>query len=310
LAVVSSTLADPSASAPPDAVGRRRKRRNPLQGAKAKTGAVILGIFAILAVAGPWLAPDDPEAVGPAILQGPSGSHLLGTTQTGQDVLSQLLVSARSSMEVGILAAVISTALAVAVGVTAGYLGGVTDEILSMVSNIFLVIPAIPLIIVLVGLLGHGGTFAIALIISLTGWAFGARILRAQTLSLRGRDYVLAAKATGEKSWRIVLFELMPNLGAIVATSFLLTMLFAILAQTSLSFLGLGNVGDWSWGTMLYWAQQDEALNVGAWWWFIPPGLCVALVGMGLSLLNFSVDEIVNPRLSAANKSKDEEDGE
>jgi len=286
----------PAAKAKPRRAMSLRLRA--LRTVKARIGLGLLLFFAALAVVGPWLAPDDPSAVGPDILQSPSGSHLLGTTNTGQDVLSQLLTSARASLVVGLLAAVLSTVLAVAVGVTAGYLGGWVDEALSMLSNIFLVIPAVPLIIVLAGLLGRGGDFSVAVVISLTGWAFGARILRAQTLSLRNRDYVLAARASGEKPWRIVVYELMPNLGAIVATSFLLTAIFAILAQTTLSFLGLGGTNDWSWGTMLYWAQQDEALNVGAWWWFIPPGLCVALVGMGLSLLNFSVDEIINPRLA------------
>ena len=275
-----------------------RPKPSALRSRKARIGLGVLVFFILLAVFGPWLAPHDPSEVGPDILQGPSGRHLLGTTQTGQDVLSQLLAGTRVSLIVGLLAAVLSTALAIAVGVTAGYLGGWVDETLSMLSNIFLVIPAVPLIILIAGLLGSHGAISVAVVISVTGWAFGARILRAQTLSLRSRDYVLAARAAGEKPWRVVVFELMPNLGAIIATGFLLTAIGAILAQTALSFLGLGSPTEWSWGTMLFWAQQDEALNVGAWWWFVPPGLCVALVGMALSLLNFGIDEIVNPRLA------------
>lgn len=288
-----------------DATERTTKvRRALLRSPKITVGLVILGFFVLLAIVGPYVAPYNPSALSPASLAGPSSAHLLGTTQTGQDVLSQLLVGTRPTLLVGFIAGAIATALSVIVGVSAGYLGGTAEEGLSMLSNIFLVIPALPLLVVLTSFLHGAGSFVIAVVISVTGWAWGARVLRAQTLALRRMDYVEAARATGERSWRIILFEILPNEGAIVASSFLFTVLFAILTEAALAFLGLVNVTQWSWGTMLYWAQANEALTSGAWWWFVPPGLCIALVGTGLALVNFGIDEFINPRLRAAGLSR------
>jgi peptide/nickel transport system permease protein len=281
---------------------RTDKRRQPKRfSTKTYVGFGLLIFFALLAVLGPTLAPDNPSAsIGPT-LAGPSTAHLLGTTQNDQDVLSQLLVGARVTLFVGFLAGAIATALSIIVGVTAGYIGGWGDEGLSLFANLFLVIPALPLLVVLTSYLPHAGPVVTAVVISVTGWAWGARVLRAQTLSIRRRDYVEAARIAGEPTWRIVCFEILPNEVAIVAASFLFTVLFAILTQVALDFLGLVNVsGAWTWGTMLYWAQSDQALGVGAWWWFVPPGLCVALVGTGLALANFGLDEVINPRLRTA----------
>ncbi|MGH8994539.1 MAG: ABC transporter permease [Acidimicrobiales bacterium] len=279
---------------------RRRPRVGHL-GAKTWVGLGLLGIFVLLAIFGPMLAPDNPSAnLGPSLV-GPSAAHLLGTTQNSQDVLSQLLVGARTTLYVGFLAGVIATAVAVLVGVTAGYIGGLGDESLSLFSNLFLVIPALPLLIILTSYLSAAGPTVLALILSITGWAWSARVLRAQTLSIRRRDYIDAARIAGERTWRIVAFEIVPNQVAVIASSFLSTVLFAILTEVGLDFLGLVNPsGAWTWGTMLYWAQSDSALNVGAWWWFVPPGLCIALVGMGLALANFGLDEWINPRLRGA----------
>jgi peptide/nickel transport system permease protein len=272
---------------------------------KTYIGFGLLAFFFLLAVFGPALAPYNPSAaVGPT-LAGPSAHHLLGTTQNDQDVLSQLLVGARVTLFIGFLAGAIATILSIVVGVTAGYIGGWGDEGLSLFANLFLVIPALPLVIVLTSYLPRSGPTAIAVVISVTGWAWGAKLLRAQTLSIRRRDYIEAAKIAGERTWRIVCFEILPNEIAIVASSFLFTVLFAVLTQVALDFLGLVNVsGAWTWGTMLYWAQSDSALNVGAWWWFVPPGLCVALVGSGLALANFGLDEMINPRLRTAGLSR------
>lgn len=280
--------------------GPKRNRRQRFS-RKTYIGFGLLGFFVLMAIFGPLVAPYDPSAnLGPT-LAGPSSTHLLGTTQNSQDVLSQLLVGARTTLIVGFLAGIIATALSILFGVTAGYLGGWGDEGLSLVANLFLVIPALPLLIVLTSYLPGAGALTTAVVISVTGWAWGARVLRAQTLSIRHRDYVEAAKISGERTWRIVLFEILPNEAAVVASSFLFTVLFAILTQVALDFLGLVNVsGSWTWGTMLYWAQSDQALSVGAWWWFVPPGLCVALVGTGLALANFGLDELINPRLRSA----------
>ncbi|MEU9831646.1 ABC transporter permease [Streptosporangium sp. NPDC048047] len=264
---------------------------------KIKIGAGILVLFALTAVLGPLLIGADPAATSGDGLQGPSAEHWLGTTQTGQDILVQIVYGARVSLGVGVLSALIATVLAVAVGLVGGYVGGAVDEALSVLTNIFLVLPALPLIIVLAGYLPQRGVASVAVVIAVTGWAWGARVLRAQTLSVRRRDYVQAARATGEGPLRIVFYEILPVLLPVIATSFLATVVAAILAEAGLSFLGLADLSTVSWGSMLYFAQNGQALLIGAWWWFIPPGLCIALIGTGLALVNFGIDEIANPRL-------------
>lgn len=271
--------------------------RGILRSPKIVAGLLILAFFIVLAVFGPLLVGVDPTRTSSAGLAGPSAAHWLGTTQSGQDVLAQMVYGARISMGVGVLSALIATALSIVVGLVGGYVGGVVDEVLSLITNIFLVLPALPLVIVLAGYLPSRGVMSVAAVIAVTGWAWGARVLRAQTLTLRGRDYVQAAKAGGERPWRIVFAEILPVEFPVIATSFLATVLAAILAEAGLSFLGLANLSTVSWGTMLYFAQNNQALLVGAWWWFIPPGLCIALIGAGLGLLNFGIDEIANPRL-------------
>ncbi|MEV0403062.1 ABC transporter permease [Actinoallomurus sp. NPDC050550] len=263
-------------------------------------GLGILAFFVILALAGPPLIGGDPTATSGDTLQGPSAQHWLGTTQTGQDVLTQLVFGARVSLTVGGLSAVIATVLSIVVGLVGGYFGGVVDEVLSVLTNIFLVLPALPLVIVLAGYLPKRGVASVAVVIALTGWAWGARILRAQTLSLRRRDFVEAARAAGERPLRIIFCEILPVELPVIATSFLATVVAAILTETGLSFLGLADLSSVSWGSMLYYAQNGQALLLGAWWWFIPPGLCIALIGTGLGLLNFGIDEIANPRLRSA----------
>ncbi|MFJ6214206.1 ABC transporter permease [Streptomyces sp. NPDC092296] len=279
-----------------------RGRLTFLRNGKTATGLTILGVFVLLAIIGSWIAPYDPSAMSNDILQSPSWKHLLGTTQTGEDILSQLLVGTRGVLIVGFTAGIIATALSVLIGVTAGFLSGVTDELLSALSNIFLVIPALPLIIIITSFDPDAGDFFIATVISVTAWAWGARVLRAQTLSLRRRDYVEAAKATGESTWRVIVFEILPNLTAIIASSFVGTVVFAVLTEITLSFIGVANISHWNWGTILFWAQNNQALALGAWWWFVPAGLCIALLGTALSLINFGIDEFVNPRLRTAGR--------
>ena len=268
-----------------------------LRNGKAITGLAILGFFAVLAVIGEWIAPYDPSAVSPDILQPPSGAHWFGTTHLGQDILSQVLVGTRGVLVVGLVAGVLATAIGVLIGVTAGFVGGAGDETLSALSNIFLVIPQLPLIILIAGQLPSAGGLTVAAVIAVTGWAWGARVLRAQTLSLRKRDFVEAARANGERTWRIVLAEILPNLTAIIAAGFVGTVTFAVLSQITLAFIGVTSVSEWNWGTILFWAQGNLALQRGAWWWFVPAGLCIALLGMALTLINFGIDEFVNPRL-------------
>ncbi|MET4925589.1 ABC transporter permease [Streptomyces sp. PSRA5] len=275
----------------------KRARLRFLRGGKTLTGISILGFFTLLAIIGPWIAPYDPDMMSDKLLQPPSGDHWFGTTQTGQDVLSQILVGTRGVLLVGFVAGFFATVLSVLIGVTSGFLGGVMDEVLSALSNIFLVIPALPLIIIIASFVSDAGDLLIAGVIAFTSWAWGARVLRAQTLSLRKRDYVEAARATGEPTWRIIGFEIMPNLTAVIASGFVGTVIFAVLLEITLAFIGVADISNWNWGTVLFWAQSNQALAQGAWWWFVPAGLCIALLGTALALINFGIDEFVNPRL-------------
>jgi peptide/nickel transport system permease protein len=209
-------------------------------------------------------------------------------------------------MLVGFLAGAIATALSVLVGVTAGYLGGGPDEGLSLLSNVFLAIPGLPLLIVLAIYIPAVDTspVVVALIVAVTGWAWGARVLRAQTLSLRNRDFVEAARVSGEGRLRIILFEVLPNLLPIVASSFLFVTLYSIGAYIALAFLSLAGADIWNWGLMLYYANAAGAVESGFWWWWVPPGICIALVGTGLALVNFGIDEFINPRLRMGGLSR------
>ena len=270
---------------------------------KAKVGVVLFGLFVLTAIIGPLVTPYDPSYQNPspgASMNAPSAAHLLGTTQSGQDVLSQLLVGIRLTLELGIIVGLVATALAVIVGVTAAFLGGFWDELLSLVTNVFLVIPALPLLIVLLGYFPNRGEAPTIIVLALLGWPWGARVMRAQTLAIRNRDFVAASRETGERTWRIITFEIIPNEVSLIAASFVNTVLYAIGASVALAFIGVADLNSWSLGTILYWAQSQQALQLGAWWWFIPPGLAVALIGTGLVLLNTGIDELGNPRLRDA----------
>jgi peptide/nickel transport system permease protein len=264
---------------------------------KATIGMSIVLFFVLVALVGPFFLRIDPSALSDDVLFPPSASHWLGTTQTGQDVFSQLIVGTRVSVFWGFATGLVVTALSVIVGLTAGYLGGLVDDALTLVINIFLVLPGFPLAVVLAAYLPLKGPLTVALVIAVTSWAYQARVLRAQTLSMRNRDFVDSARSNGEKTWRIIFFEIFPNEIAIVAAGFVSTAIYVILAAAGLEFLGLGDVTVIDWGTMFYWAQNNDALLLGAWWWYVMPGLCVALLGAGLALINFGIDEVANPRL-------------
>jgi len=269
-------------------------RRSP----KLVVGAGIIATMTLWAVAGPAVV-GDPEAIRDIGLTAPSTAHLLGTTQTGQDVLAQLAYATRGSLYIGILVGVMATLLSVLFGIVGSYVGGLVDEAFSLLSNVFLVIPGLPLVIVISAFVPvqARGSWTIAAVLAVTGWAGSARVLRAQTLSLRSRDYVLASRVAGERPWRVVAVEILPNLLPVLATQFVFAIIAAILSEAGLSFLGLGAANSATLGTMLSYAQNGFALQRGAWWWFVPPGVIIALVGCGLALINFSIDEIINPRL-------------
>jgi peptide/nickel transport system permease protein len=264
---------------------------------KVLIGLIIVGFFIAMAIFGPMLDHSDPGTITSARLQAPSSHHLLGTTQQGQDVLTQVIYGARISIEVGFAAGILTTLWSILVGLSGGYLAGVSSELLSMFSNVFLVLPALPLVVIMAAYLPHTGSAGIILVITVTSWAWGARVLRAQTLSLRRRDFVEAARATGQGPVKIMLYDILPNEMAIITVTFLGSVTYAILTEASIAFLGLSDVTQWSWGTMLYWAQVSGAELAQAWWWFVPPGLCIALVGTGLAFINFGIDDVINPRL-------------
>lgn len=268
---------------------------------KAKVGITILGIYILVAIIGPWIAPYDPNATTTqAIPEAPNIHHLFGTSATGGDVLSQILIGTRATVILGLVTGVVATTLSVLVGTAAGYLGGYVDEALSLISNVFLVLPVLPLLVVILGYLPHTGEVPTGIVLSILGWPWGARVIRAQTLSLRNRDFVLAAREVGERPWRIIVFELMPNQIGLIAASFVGTVLYAILTSVALAFLGITNFSDWNYGDILYWAQSGSAVNLGAWWWYVFPGLTVAVLGMSLVLINFGLDELSNPRLRSS----------
>ena len=262
---------------------------------KATVGAAILGAFVLVAIFGP-LAYDDPNALVGMPLQPPSGEHWLGTTGQGQDVLAQLVVGTRVSMAIGFTVGLVVVLVGALVGITAGYFGGRTDGLLSLLFNVFLVVPGLPLAIVIAAYL-PAGPFTLGLVLVITGWAWNARVLRAQTLSIRKRDFVSSAIVSGESSFWIVTREILPNMTSLFVAQVIGSTVYAIGAQVGLEFLGLGDVSSVTWGTNLYWAQNDAALLTGAWWTFAPTGLAVALVGFGLTMLNSGFDEMTNPKL-------------
>ncbi|HEX3790296.1 MAG TPA: ABC transporter permease [Pseudonocardiaceae bacterium] len=280
-----------------------RRLTGVLRSRRLTVGLGILGFFVLLGVFGPLFVHGASTFSG-LKYSPPSGAHPLGTTQTGQDVFAQLVISTRASLAIGAAAGALATIISVAIGITGGYVGGWLDEALSLVSNVVLVIPTLPLVIVVSAFLKTSGVLSVVLIIALTSWAASARVLRAQTLSVRSRDYVLATKSSGERGWRIVFVEILPNELPIIVSQLIFAMVFAILTQASLAFLGLGDVNLMTWGNMLYRANNDEALQGGAWWYFVPPGLCIALVGMGLALVNFGLDEVLNPKLRVYRPTK------
>ena len=273
-------------------------RRNP----KALAGFGLVAFFVAVALVGPLLVVDPLEFVG-APHQRPSLAHWAGTTGQGQDVLAQAVVGARTTLSIGFAVGLLVTLFGALVGVGAGYFGGRIDDALSLFTNVFLVIPGLPLAIVLAAYLPPGpGSITFVLVIA--GWAWNARVFRAQALSLRQKDFVSAAIVAGESHGRIIAVEILPNMISLLASAFIGATVYAISAQVGLEFLGLGDVGAVTWGTNLYWAANDSALLTGSWWIFVPTGLAVALVGFGLTLINFAIDEVNNRRLAVKDQQK------
>lgn len=264
---------------------------------KARIGLIVIGLLLLVALLAPLLAPYGPTDNSFDRSQDASLQHWLGTTAAGEDVLSQLIFGARISVLVGFGAGFISTLIAVIVGLTWGYLTVFAADAINFLVNLFLVIPGMPLMIVVATYLSNGGISVIIVVIAITGWAWGARVLRSQTATLRSRDFVQSARFSGERAGRIIFREILPNMTSLITGSFFGAATAAILAEAGLEFLGLGDSSVVSWGTMIYWAQNSNALLTGQWALLFAPGLCIALMATSLTLINFGVDGISNPRL-------------
>ncbi|HTX27556.1 MAG TPA: ABC transporter permease [Streptosporangiaceae bacterium] len=264
---------------------------------KARAGLIILGIIVLAAIFAPLIAPHSPTATTFAPYKGPSATNWLGTTGNGQDVFSQLIYGSRISLIVGLCAGALATLVAVTIGLISGYRQGPVDEVLSFVTNLALVIPALPLMIILAAYLQGHSVWTIVLVVAFTSWATGARVIRSQTKTLRTREFVTSAVFSGERLFRIAFRDILPNMTSLVAASFLAAATAAVLAEASLEFLGLGNPSTVSWGTILYAAQQQNALLTGQWMMVFAPGLAIVLLMVSFVLINFGIDALSNPRL-------------
>ena len=275
---------------------------------RGQFGAVLLSVFVLLALIGPVLASQDPNAStslstsAAQNLAGPSSAHWLGTDESGRDVLSELLYAARISLIVGLAAALVSILLGTLIGVIAGYFGGWIDRVLMALDDWVLVIPFIPTAIIAASLLGRraqnwplGRESVLVLVIGALSWAGTSRIVRSQVLTLKERDYVQRARVLGCSNRTIMLRHILPNVMPLVLANAILFVSISVLAESTLSFLGLGDPENFSWGQMLNDAYGAGAMTDGKWAYFVPPGLCVTLLAMSFSLIGYALEEIINP---------------
>jgi len=269
-----------------------------LHNRKAVIGLTLVGGMVVIALIAPLVSVRDPTDFNIlASRQAPSWRHLFGTTDQGSDIFSQVMLGTRRSLILGASAAVLATTLATVFGILGAYSGGMVDEIVNFTINIFLVVPTIPLLVVLSAYIHGRGMSTMVLVLGLTLWAFEARILRGQALTLRNRDFVHAAKVAGESTTRIVFGEIVPNMISRIAAAFVLVFYIALLVDAGLEFLGLGDTTHVSWGMTLYWAQTNSAVLQGEWWAFVFPGVFLVLTVLGLVFLLAGIDEVSNPRL-------------
>jgi peptide/nickel transport system permease protein len=271
---------------------------------KATWGAGLLVVFCLVSAFPGLIAHDDPSAMAFPVSLGPSSHHLLGTTGLGQDMFAQIVWGTRPVLLIAFGAGLAATGIAVLIGVTAAYLGGLWDGVLNLLTDVLLVIPLFPLLIVIAGYLKSAGTLVMIAVITLTGWSYTARQLRSQALSLRNRDFLEAAKVRGERRLYIVVVEIIPTMTSLIVASFLTNALYAVLFSTSLQFIGLGDPNVVSWGTMLRAAENNEAFQTGQALWIIAPGLCIVALGAAFALLNYAFDEIGNPALRPLRRAR------
>ena len=264
-----------------------------------RVGLLILAATFVVAIFGPILFPFDPTAVGKSaadILQAPTMQHWLGTDELGRDVFRATIAGARLSLLIGLVATAISIIVGAVVGISAGYRLGVVDGLLMRITDFFLVLPALPLIIVLAALFGQS-TFVLVLVIGLTSWPSTARIVRSQVLSLRERQFITRIRSLGATDLRIVVSHILANVMPLIFANTVLVIAGSILAEATLAFLGLGDPVHVSWGTMLHFAFESGATGRGAWWYVLPPGIGIVIVVLGFILSGHTLDRILNPRL-------------
>ena len=279
--------------------GRKRRRILPSTSPKFIVGVILVLAIVLFAIIAPIFSQNPRSTANPA-LEPPSAEHWLGTTKLGNDMFAQLAIGAQGSLLIGVTAGAIAIVLSLLFGVLAGYLGGWREDGLALITNVMIVIPGLPLVMVIASFVPQRSWQLVAFVLGITSWAGAAYVLRLQTRSLRTRDSVYASKVAGERSFRVILVEIMPNLLPLLTAQFLFAIIFAILGEAGLSYLGLGPNSSITWGSILNDAQSGQALGRGAWWWFVPPGLMIAILGAGLALINFAIDEVINPKLRNA----------
>lgn len=264
----------------------------------ALSGAVVLLAFIFLAILGPIIMPFSTLEFGQVedILNPPSGLHLLGTDDMGRDVLANLISGARISLLVGGMATVISMVIGTLIGIVSGYFGKWVDNALMRFTDFFLVIPWLPLMMVLAAILGTS-IWNIIFVIGITGWAGTARVVRSHTLSVKERQFIERTLSIGAGNGHIMMRHILPNVFPLVFANTVLVAAVAIVSETTLSFLGLGDPTTASWGMMLHFAFESGATSAGAWWYYLPPGICVVMVVLSFTLLGYAFDEILNPKL-------------
>lgn len=273
-------------------------RSNPVtRSGKATAGAIIMLVFIVLALFPGLFAKDSPTAeVYPRNLPA-SAAHLFGTTGLGQDVFAQAIYGTRDVLEIAIGAGLASTVIAAVIGVAAAYLGGWVEGFLNLFTDVLLVIPLFPLLIVIAAYMHNSSNGVMIAVLTFTGWSYTARQLRSQALSMKSRDFLAAARVRGERAWYIITVEILPTMTSLLVAAFLTNGLYDVLFASSLQFVGLGDPNSTAWGTMLYWAENNEALQAGYYLQAIVPGAAIALLGAGFALLNYAFDEIGNPAL-------------
>ncbi len=267
-----------------------------IKNTKGLIGFSIVMFFVFMAIFADGIAPYDPYETVDKPLQPPSPKHWLGTNDIGQDIWSEVVYGSRTSLYVGFTASSIAILISLIAGLLAGYKGEYMDEVISGVIDIMLALPSLPLIIILAAYLGPSLN-NIILILAFFGWVGGARIIRSQVLSLRNRDYVEAARALGASSLRIMFKHILPSLAPLLIAEFVMGTTSAILTEAGLSFLGLGDPTVKSWGQILRHAQASYAMQLDLWLWIFVPGLFIALLGTGFTLIGFSIEEYTNPRI-------------